>query len=287
MLFSGEATVAIVIPSDIVSNLGKHEQQRRFQLMSLLTEFSGTSAIETNEDALVRYGFRATGLPYWPVDGLPIVPWLILGADTPTSDRKDGDGLQSATIVEEQAESQSWLSDYLRTVTSGGSTSLMASSLFETASSPLANETFSDSAIFFASPSGYPDSAAAVAAWKSPVPSAPPQSVPIASTANKDGFVSSLPAITDADAIEEAIVSVYGCVDDLLLENRVPECNAMLARLVARNTHADILLAFLMSTATVPRDQIPNRESLYNATRQRFVDELGDVETSEILDRLR
>lgn len=287
MLFSGEATVAIVIPSDIVSNLGKHEQQRRFQLMSLLTEFSGTSAIETNEDALVRYGFRATGLPYWPVDGLPIVPWLILGADTPTSDRKDGDGLQSATIVEEQAESQSWLSDYLRTVTSGGSTSLMASSLFETASSPLANETFSDSAIFFASPSGYPDSAAAVAAWKSPVPSAPPQSVPIASTANKDGFVSSLPAITDADAIEEAIVSVYGCVDDLLLENRVPECNAMLARLDARNTHADILLAFLMSTATVPRDQIPNRESLYNATRQRFVDELGDVETSEILDRLR
>jgi hypothetical protein len=98
-------------------------------------------------------------------------------------------------------------------------------------------------------------------------------------------FLKSLNAAARAGKLQAALVSVYGRIGDLLSEGHIEECNELLACVETETTDIDLLLSFLMATATEEK-ALPARKTLYDRARTRFVRELGETETKELLANL-
>jgi len=89
------------------------------------------------------------------------------------------------------------------------------------------------------------------------------------------------------NSVDDEIISYLSHFDDLLIDGQTDECNSIIKLIDVNNQHVDVLLAILMVTSSVPRGVLKSRESFYAATRNRFIAEVGENETAEILDRLR
>jgi len=98
-------------------------------------------------------------------------------------------------------------------------------------------------------------------------------------------FINRLKATVADGNLQSAIVCIYKHMGDLLVEGRFDNCNSLLERVDPNSCDKDLLLSFLMATATAGK-VLPARKLLYEGTRNRFLRELGKNETKELLDNL-
>ena len=89
-------------------------------------------------------------------------------------------------------------------------------------------------------------------------------------------------------ALGDQVLNVYQHVARFRRDQNWGQCDLALrgAALDADLTDLCVLVAMLMSTATIPRGLLPHWAALYERTRARYSRERGEVEAAAALDSL-
>lgn len=113
------------------------------------------------------------------------------------------------------------------------------------------------------------------------------QSISIPEIDSIIAFARSMDSIPPGDASEHALVRIYEVIDDLLNADMGAECDSVLRNVDIETANTDMLLAFLMATASIPKNEVPYRDEFYQKTWNRLESEVGLPETQELLDPLK
>ncbi len=86
---------------------------------------------------------------------------------------------------------------------------------------------------------------------------------------------------------DDEIVDIFSEMDDYANEEDWGAIDDVLENIDVKSTDIDSLIAYLMATSSIPRELLRNRANLYTHARIKLTKELGEEETSDILDRLK
>ena len=87
------------------------------------------------------------------------------------------------------------------------------------------------------------------------------------------------------DGIDDAIDIIFNFVDWMLLNRQFLPINYMLAYLYIDKMHTALIIAFLTITAAA-KDNLPNRQGLFDRANRILVDREGEQKTKRLLDGL-
>lgn len=102
-----------------------------------------------------------------------------------------------------------------------------------------------------------------------------------------DSFSQKLHYLSLRNRIDEAMLAVYRRVATLRRLGDWKKCNEILALVDVKRTELGVLVALLMSTATLPRDALSSWQDLYDETYVKYTNERGEAEAAAALDSLK